>query len=143
MDNNVDLNMANNTLRERASARKEDDDERQGSQRMTRQDTARQQVAAIDTGLSTAAQDDLTRAIAEGMRPIWNDTSPTLTPTMSTPQSMSPTPTADGCLANFGIVMPGIYRSAWPTREGFEFMRNLGLKTIMCVPLVFLHLSSV
>lgn len=45
--------------------------------------------------------------------------------------------TADGVVAtanrplNFGIVVPGVYRSSYPRPHDFEFIRGLGLKTIV------------
>lgn len=32
---------------------------------------------------------------------------------------------------NFGIVIPGIYRSSYPKGEDFEYIKSLGLKTIV------------
>ncbi|KAG0151843.1 hypothetical protein CROQUDRAFT_36019 [Cronartium quercuum f. sp. fusiforme G11] len=33
--------------------------------------------------------------------------------------------------SNFGIVAPGIFRSSFPNRDNFEFLRSLGLKSVM------------
>ncbi|RFU25432.1 Protein-serine-threonine phosphatase/Protein-tyrosine-phosphatase/4-nitrophenylphosphatase, partial [Scytalidium lignicola] len=33
--------------------------------------------------------------------------------------------------ANFGLVLPGVYRSSYPQKEDFEFLRTLGLKSIV------------
>lgn len=33
--------------------------------------------------------------------------------------------------ANFGVVVPGVYRSSYPTYEDFGFVKELGLKTIV------------
>lgn len=35
--------------------------------------------------------------------------------------------------ANFGMVAPGVYRSSFPKLENFDFLRSLGLKSVMCV----------
>ncbi|KAF6831604.1 tyrosine phosphatase [Colletotrichum plurivorum] len=37
----------------------------------------------------------------------------------------------DGRPINFGVVVPGIYRSSYPKPEDFGFIRNLGLKSIV------------
>ena len=38
-----------------------------------------------------------------------------------------------GRLLNFGLVMPGVYRGSYPTSTNFDFIRGLGLKTIVYV----------
>lgn len=93
-----------------------------------------EQALARKSGTIMAAQDDLMKAI-DGSRKLKGEDSPALTPGVNTPLSMSPTPPADGSLANFGMVMAGVYRSAWPTSEGFDFMENLKLATIVYVTL--------
>lgn len=80
---------------------------------------------------SGAARDDIMKGL--DARRLKGEDSPALTPGASTPLSLSPTPPADGSLGNFGMVMAGVYRSAWPTSEGFEFMENLQLATIVYV----------
>uniref|UniRef100_L2FH17 diphosphoinositol-polyphosphate diphosphatase n=1 Tax=Colletotrichum fructicola (strain Nara gc5) TaxID=1213859 RepID=L2FH17_COLFN len=37
----------------------------------------------------------------------------------------------DGRPINFGVVVPGVYRSSYPKPEDFGFIRNLGLKSIV------------
>ncbi|OLN87292.1 putative tyrosine-protein phosphatase [Colletotrichum chlorophyti] len=37
----------------------------------------------------------------------------------------------DGRPANFGVVVPGVYRSSYPKPDDFGFIRNLGLKSIV------------
>ncbi|KAM0330954.1 hypothetical protein ACHAQA_003911 [Verticillium albo-atrum] len=37
----------------------------------------------------------------------------------------------EGRPANFGIVVPGVYRSSYPKPEDFGFVKNLGLRTIV------------
>ena len=32
---------------------------------------------------------------------------------------------------NFGVVVPGVYRSSYPTPPDFNFIQNLGLRTIV------------
>lgn len=39
--------------------------------------------------------------------------------------------TASGQPANFGLVVPGIYRSSYPKPENYEFLGRLGLKTVV------------
>ena len=35
------------------------------------------------------------------------------------------------CPVNFGIVVPGVYRSSYPRPQDYPFIKDLGLKTIM------------
>jgi len=44
------------------------------------------------------------------------------------------TPSADGVPKNFGRVMEGVYRSAFPQEDNLEFLKTLKLKTILFVP---------
>lgn len=37
---------------------------------------------------------------------------------------------------NFGMVIPGVYRSSYPKAQDFEYLRGLKLKTLVYVPLV-------
>ena len=37
----------------------------------------------------------------------------------------------EGRPLNFGIVMPGVYRSAYPQAEDYGYLKSLGLKTIV------------
>ncbi|KAM0277584.1 hypothetical protein ACHAQH_005703 [Verticillium albo-atrum] len=37
----------------------------------------------------------------------------------------------EGRPVNFGIVVPGVYRSSYPKGEDFDFVKNLGLRTIV------------
>lgn len=124
MDTKVERTKTNRKmegLRTRVGTKMEDEDECQSTQKSFGRSSR------IKT-----AQDDLAKGM-EGAQPFKSDGSPTLTPGMSTPKSMSPSPPANGCLANFGVIIPGVYRSAWPTADGYEFMRGLRLKTIMYV----------
>jgi tyrosine-protein phosphatase SIW14 len=50
-----------------------------------------------------------------------------------TPPSEKIIPT-EGRPFNFGIVVPGVYRSSYPKPEDFGFINNLELKTIVLVP---------
>lgn len=34
-------------------------------------------------------------------------------------------------LSNFGIVLPGVYRSSYPLIEHFDFCKTLGLRTVV------------
>ncbi|KAL2113133.1 hypothetical protein VUR80DRAFT_5212 [Thermomyces stellatus] len=122
MDTKVERTKTNRKmegLRTRVGTKMEDEDECQSTQKSFGRSSR------IKT-----AQDDLAKGM-EGAQPFKSDGSPTLTPGMSTPKSMSPSPPANGCLANFGVIIPGVYRSAWPTADGYEFMRGLRLKTII------------
>ena len=109
-------------LRTRAGTKAECEDSRQNTELVTAKQSSR--ITAAQNGASNGM---------EGAKPFQSPKTLPLTSGLSTPQSLSPTPPADGSLANFGVVMPGIYRSAWPTAEGYEFMRGLGLKTIVFV----------
>ncbi|CAK7236018.1 tyrosine-protein phosphatase siw14 [Sporothrix eucalyptigena] len=40
-------------------------------------------------------------------------------------------PVPPGAPVNFGFVMPGLYRSSYPKPENFEYLQQLGLKTIV------------
>ncbi|OWT43233.1 tyrosine phosphatase [Pochonia chlamydosporia 170] len=42
-----------------------------------------------------------------------------------------PTPSSNGRPINFGAVIPGVYRSSYPKPEDYDFLRNLGLKTVV------------
>lgn len=42
-----------------------------------------------------------------------------------------PAPASNGRPINFGVVVPGVYRSSYPKPEDYGFLRNLGLKTVM------------
>ena len=39
----------------------------------------------------------------------------------------------DGRPFNFGVVIPGVYRSSFPKSHDFEYIKGLGLKTIVLV----------
>lgn len=126
MDTKIEKPNANRKmegLRTRVGTKAEDEDECQSTQKSL----------ARTSRMKTAQESDLGKGI-ESTRLFKSDDKLAPTPSSSTPQSRSPTPPADGSLANFGAVLPGIYRSAWPTREGYDFMRGLRLKTIMYVP---------
>lgn len=147
MDTKTDLQRAARTdgLRTRVGTRTGDDGCQPKQPRIktkTAQDdlTKGAEGVRLFTSRLMTAQDDLARGV-EATRPFQNDDSPTLTPSMSTPRSLSPTPPSDGCLANFGVVMPGVYRSAWPAPEAHDFMRSLKLKTIVCVPKLSISVS--
>lgn len=44
-----------------------------------------------------------------------------------------PAPASNGRPINFGVVVPGVYRSSYPKPEDYDFLKNLGLKTVMYV----------
>ncbi|KAF4119502.1 hypothetical protein GMORB2_4632 [Geosmithia morbida] len=55
-----------------------------------------------------------------------------LTPQMSHPDpDMFPDAPADGRPANFGVVIPGVYRSGYPTKDDFSYLQGLELKTVV------------
>ncbi|SPO03329.1 uncharacterized protein DNG_06011 [Cephalotrichum gorgonifer] len=58
----------------------------------------------------------------KGSKSTQGEESRTMTPVASEPPSR---------LANFGVVTTGIYRSAWPTAEGYKFLQSLKVKTIV------------
>lgn len=37
----------------------------------------------------------------------------------------------DGRPVNFGTVIPGVYRSGYPQTEDYEYLKTLGLKTVL------------
>ncbi|KAH7198246.1 tyrosine phosphatase family-domain-containing protein [Fusarium flagelliforme] len=45
--------------------------------------------------------------------------------------SISPSMSTDGRPFNFGVVIPGVYRSSFPKSHDFEYIKGLGLKTIV------------
>jgi tyrosine-protein phosphatase SIW14 len=45
--------------------------------------------------------------------------------------SISPSMSTDGRPFNFGLVIPGVYRSSFPKSHDFEYIKGLGLKTIV------------
>ncbi|KAJ4131418.1 tyrosine-protein phosphatase siw14 [Fusarium equiseti] len=45
--------------------------------------------------------------------------------------SIAPPMSADGRPFNFGVVVPGVYRSSFPKSHDFEYIKGLGLKTIV------------
>lgn len=53
----------------------------------------------------------------------------------SIPMPLSPTTKyhvpAQGQPFNFGEVVPGVYRSSYPTPQDFSYMKELGLKTVV------------
>jgi hypothetical protein len=40
---------------------------------------------------------------------------------------------SEGRIENFGVVMGGVYRSAFPTENSFSFLEKLKLKTVLYV----------
>ena len=42
-----------------------------------------------------------------------------------------PLPVAAGRPLNFGVVIPGVYRSSYPKPNDYAFLRDLNLKTVM------------
>lgn len=38
-------------------------------------------------------------------------------------------------MENFSLVVPGVYRSAFPKKRNFAFLKKLGVKSILCVGL--------
>lgn len=52
---------------------------------------------------------------------------------MTIASSISPPMSTDGRPFNFGVVIPGVYRSSFPKSHDFEYIKGLGLKTIVLV----------
>jgi len=63
----------------------------------------------------------------DSQKSVDNSTAP------SQSESVTPVSVLDGRLANFGVVTPGIYRSAWPTVDTYDFVKSLNLKTVVYV----------
>ncbi|KAH6889459.1 tyrosine phosphatase family-domain-containing protein [Thelonectria olida] len=55
----------------------------------------------------------------------------TSTSSMSSRTSEHPPAPVDGRPLNFGIVIPGVYRSSYPKSSDFEYIASLGLKTVV------------
>ncbi|KOS17700.1 Tyrosine-protein phosphatase SIW14 [Escovopsis weberi] len=45
--------------------------------------------------------------------------------------NQAPIPSTDGRPDNFGVVLPGVYRSSFPKPENYAYLRDLKLKTIV------------
>lgn len=56
---------------------------------------------------------------------------PTDTPTSQIEVVKQAKPKTPGRPRNFGTVAPGIYRSGYPETEDHDFLKDLGLKTIV------------
>lgn len=50
---------------------------------------------------------------------------------MSSRASEHPPAPLDGRPHNFGVVVPGVYRSSYPKASDFEYIANLKLKTVV------------
>jgi tyrosine-protein phosphatase SIW14 len=48
-------------------------------------------------------------------------------------QPSEPVASLDGRPFNFGMVLPGVYRSSFPKVHDFDYIKGLGLKTIVLV----------
>ena len=53
------------------------------------------------------------------------------TVSISTRSPHFPRPPGNDRIANFGLVVPGVYRSSYPLAEHFSFCQTLGLKTVV------------
>lgn len=51
----------------------------------------------------------------------------------------------EGRPINFGVVVPGVYRSSYPKADNYDFLKGLKLKTVVYVPCPCLqiHITSV
>ncbi|WQF82258.1 Putative Dual specificity protein phosphatase [Colletotrichum destructivum] len=107
---------------------------------------SRESVSAPDTTLDVYVQkqiimveDEKSKPAALGEKPVvWHeDALLKAADQLKTPLASPISPgiervlPIDGRPINFGVVVPGVYRSSYPKPEDFGFIRNLGLKSIV------------
>jgi tyrosine-protein phosphatase SIW14 len=73
---------------------------------------------AMETSLSTQTSDSDSRSSSISRSRV---------------QSPEQVASFDGRPFNFGVVIPGVYRSSFPKSHDFEYIKGLGLKTIVLV----------
>lgn len=61
------------------------------------------------------------------------------TSSFSSQGSEHPPAPLNGRPLNFGIVVPGLYRSSYPKPSDFEYIKSLKLKTVVYVSTSLLH----
>jgi tyrosine-protein phosphatase SIW14 len=130
---------------------------RQGSRSSTREETMQEveealfngrdatnvsrsgSLSAVNMETSLSASSRTSNSSGKSHLIIWskrNITNSTLASSTSAYQSQSTDYTAplNGRPHNFGVVIPGVYRSSFPRSHDFEYLKGLGLKTIVLVP---------
>jgi tyrosine-protein phosphatase SIW14 len=85
-------------------------------------------AVAMEASLSTSTSDSDSRCTSYASR-IHHGTFTDIT----IASSISPPMSTDGRPFNFGVVIPGVYRSSFPKLHDFEYIKGLGLKTIVLV----------
>ncbi|KIL86545.1 hypothetical protein FAVG1_10375 [Fusarium avenaceum] len=107
---------------------------RQGSRSSSRDDMLQEVDAALLNGRDTnrsqgfAAVDMEPSLSASSSRTSDSSTSSTTTYQPLSSEYVAP---LNGRPHNFGIVVPGVYRSSFPRSHDFEYIKGLGLKTIV------------
>jgi tyrosine-protein phosphatase SIW14 len=88
---------------------------------------------AMETSLSTQTSDSDSRCMSHIHRSYRSTTNTSTASSISRSRVQSPEQVAsfDGRPFNFGVVIPGVYRSSFPKSHDFEYIKGLGLKTIV------------
>lgn len=93
-------------------------------------------TVAMEPSLSTQSSDSDSRCmypIYHIYRPVTNTSTASSISRGGRVQSSEHVASLDGRPFNFGIVIPGVYRSSFPKSHDFDYIKGLGLKTIVLV----------
>ncbi|CAJ0552706.1 Ff.00g007840.m01.CDS01 [Fusarium sp. VM40] len=107
---------------------------RQGSRSSSRDDMLQEVDAALLNGRDTNRSQGFA---AVNMEPSLSASSSRTSDSSASSISAYPPPSSEyiaplnGRPHNFGIVVPGVYRSSFPRSHDFEYIKGLGLKTIV------------
>ncbi|KAF5231101.1 hypothetical protein FANTH_13526 [Fusarium anthophilum] len=109
---------------------------RQGSRSSTREETMQEVEEALFNGrdaTNVSRSGSLSAVNMEASLSTSSRTSNSSASSISAYQSQSTDYTApfNGRPHNFGVVIPGVYRSSFPRSHDFEYIKGLGLKTIV------------
>ncbi|EXL81036.1 hypothetical protein FOPG_05710 [Fusarium oxysporum f. sp. conglutinans race 2 54008] len=109
---------------------------RQGSRSSTREETMQEVEEALFNGrdaTNASRSGSLSAVNMEASLSTSSRTSNSSASSTSAYQSQSTDYTApfNGRPHNFGVVIPGVYRSSFPRSHDFEYLKGLGLKTIV------------
>ncbi|EMT64735.1 hypothetical protein FOC4_g10007418 [Fusarium odoratissimum] len=109
---------------------------RQGSRSSTREETMQEVEEALFNGrdaTNISRSGSLSAVNMEASLSTSSRTSNSSASSTSAYQSQSTDYTApfNGRPHNFGVVIPGVYRSSFPRSHDFEYLKGLGLKTIV------------
>ncbi|KAM0220629.1 hypothetical protein ACHAQI_000087 [Fusarium lateritium] len=106
---------------------------RQGSRSSSRDDMLQEVDAALLNGRDTNRSQSFAAVNMEPSLSASSRTSDSSASSLSAYQTPSPEHIAplNGRPHNFGIVVPGVYRSSFPRSHDFDYIKGLGLKTIV------------